>query len=287
MSYMNIDNLYKNQDILLFKKCYALEKIDGTSAHISWREEQLSFFVGGIKQEVFEALFDKAIMLERFKALGLPAITVFGEAYGGKIQGRREVYGPDIKFVAFEVKIGECWLAVPDAENVCRSLGTEFVFYEEISTDIKDIDAARGQPSQQAFRNGMGTDKMREGIVLRPLVEVRKNNGARIIAKHKNEECRETKTSRKLSAEGMKIISDANAIAEEWVTENRLSHVLDKFPDAGITKTGAIISAMIEDIVREGVGEIVDSREARVAISRVTALMFKRRLQSVLYHKQL
>ena len=36
MSYMHIDNLYKNQDILLFKECYALEKIHGTSAGLEF-----------------------------------------------------------------------------------------------------------------------------------------------------------------------------------------------------------------------------------------------------------
>jgi hypothetical protein len=30
MGYLHIDNLYKSQDILLFKRCYALEKIHGT-----------------------------------------------------------------------------------------------------------------------------------------------------------------------------------------------------------------------------------------------------------------
>ena len=29
MSYMDMDNLYKNQDILMFKECYALEKLHG------------------------------------------------------------------------------------------------------------------------------------------------------------------------------------------------------------------------------------------------------------------
>ena len=34
MAYQHIDNLYKNQDILKFKECYALEKIHGTSASV-------------------------------------------------------------------------------------------------------------------------------------------------------------------------------------------------------------------------------------------------------------
>lgn len=38
MGYMHIDNLYKNQDMLIFRECYALEKIHGTSAHVSWKD---------------------------------------------------------------------------------------------------------------------------------------------------------------------------------------------------------------------------------------------------------
>ena len=37
MAYHHIDNLYRNQDVLLFKEVYALEKIHGTSAHVSFK----------------------------------------------------------------------------------------------------------------------------------------------------------------------------------------------------------------------------------------------------------
>ena len=63
MSYMHISNLYRERDILLFKECYAMEKIHGTSAHISFTPslkpgtEQLNFFSGGEKHENFIKLF--------------------------------------------------------------------------------------------------------------------------------------------------------------------------------------------------------------------------------------
>jgi len=58
MAYLDIDNLYKNQEILKFKECYAMEKIHGTSAHISYKDGFLSFFSGGSNHETFVALFD-------------------------------------------------------------------------------------------------------------------------------------------------------------------------------------------------------------------------------------
>ena len=58
MAYLHIDNLYKNQDILLFKECYALEKIHGTSAHISFDGSEVKYFSGGEKYEKFVADFN-------------------------------------------------------------------------------------------------------------------------------------------------------------------------------------------------------------------------------------
>ena len=106
MAYLSIDNLYKAQTILLFKECYALEKIHGTSAHITYRENQLTFFSGGSSHENFVKLFDRDKLLEKFIQIGQTDIVVYGEAHGGKMQGMRETYGNELKFVAFEVKIG-------------------------------------------------------------------------------------------------------------------------------------------------------------------------------------
>ncbi len=58
MGYLHIDNLYKNQEILMFKECYALEKIHGTSAHITWNSPALTYSSGGEKHERFVALFE-------------------------------------------------------------------------------------------------------------------------------------------------------------------------------------------------------------------------------------
>lgn len=83
MGYLHIDNLYKNQEVLLFHECYVLEKIHGTSAHVKWKNDQLYLF-SGEQQKVFEQLFDTDKLIEKFKSLGYEDITFFGEAYGGK-----------------------------------------------------------------------------------------------------------------------------------------------------------------------------------------------------------
>src|SRR3990167_5040344 len=105
MGYLHIYNLYKNQDILLFKECYALEKIHGTSAHISWKDEQLHFFSGGSNHESFINLFNHDFLIEKFKEIAAVSMIFYGEAYGGKLQGMSRTYGNHLKFVVFDVKI--------------------------------------------------------------------------------------------------------------------------------------------------------------------------------------
>lgn len=279
MGYRHINNLYKDQTILMMRECYALEKIHGTSAHVSWRDGALSFSAGGEKHERFVLLFDSDALTSAFVAMGHPSIVVFGEAYGGSQQGQSKRYGKVLKFVAFEVRIGEAWLSVPAADGVARSLGLEFVHYVKVPTDLASLDAERDAPSVQAKRNGVEGDQPREGVVLRPLVELRLNNGERIAAKHKRDEERETKTPREVGPERLALLTRASEIADEWVTPTRLSHVLDKMPHGtGIEQTRAVITAMTEDVIREGAGEIVDSKEARAAIGKRTSELFRARL---------
>jgi len=282
MSYLGIKNLYADQDILMFKECYASEKIHGTSSHVSWKDSKVSFFSGGVEHLGFVSLFNEDYLVERFTALGVDEIIVFGEAYGGKCQGMSATYGKELRFVAFEVKIGKTWLSQSDADGVATSLGLDFVPYEKCSTDIEELNRQRDLPSVQSVKCGIDGPKKREGVVLRPLIEVIKNNGVRIISKHKADDFMETKTPRKVNEEDLKILKQANDIAEEWVTEMRLSHILDGFPNAGIESTGDIIKAMIVDVEKESEGEIVKSQAARKAISRKAANMFKARIKGSL-----
>jgi len=314
MGYAHIENLYKNQWILLFKECYALEKIHGTSAHIHFNPPvtptstgRLTFFAGGESHNKFLSLFNEAELLKAFNNLGIPcdkSVTVYGEAYGGKCQGMSHTYGPNLKFIVFDVQIGDCWLNVPDAEQVAKKLGLEFVHYIKVSlakatinglgiliveTSLSGVDQQRDACSVQSVRNGVttaedhmaGKGKKREGVVLRPLIELTMNNGERVICKHKGEEFKETATPRPVvDPSKLKMLEDANAIANEWVTATRLQHVIDKIPGHCMEKMREIISAMTEDVLREAKGEIVESDAVKKAISKKTVEMYKNFLKS-------
>lgn len=264
--------------ILLFKECYALEKIHGTSAHISWNKS-LHFSSGSESHVNFVTLFNADDISKKLIDMGYMnrSVTIYGEAYGGKQQGMSHTYGTKLKFIAFDVCIDEGnWLNVPDAAAFCNALGIEFVHYVRISTDLKEIDAQRDEPSVQAIRNGITESKKREGVVLRPLIELTTSTGQRIISKHKGDEFRETASPRVVDDPAkLQVLADADKVAFEWVTVTRLEHVLDKIPGHSMAKMKDIIIAMTEDILREGKGELIESDTVKKAINKKTVEIYK------------
>jgi len=287
----------------MFRRCYAMEKIHGTSANISFEKDgnEVALFSGGVSQSLFDLLFDTQELLEGFRAIreDFPQIVVFGEAYGGSCQGMQDTYGKDLKFIAFEVNIGGTWegtgrkrkikggmwLSVPRAEQIARGLGLDFVHYEEGPATLEWIDGQLKKPSTQAFKNGIEGDKITEGVVIRPLQEFTTNNGGRVISKHKNENFEEHRVSRSKRVKDPAIVRLQEAvqeIANDWVVPNRLEHVLDKLVAEGdipheydMKHTSTVIKEMCADIQIEGKDEIKWSKAARGAINKKTANLYK------------
>jgi len=285
MSYLSIGNLYKTKEILLFKNCYALEKIHGTSAHILWKKGCLSFFSGGSSYSSFVSLFNQEELHSYFTTTftKLTDVIVYGEAYGGKLQRMSHIYGASLKFICFEVKVDSRWLSVPNAEDIVKKLNLEFVHYAPISTNIEVLNAERDTNSIQAIRNGMGSGKPREGIVLRSPIELTMNNGERIIAKHKCKSFSERVTVPKIiNPEKLNILNNAEKIANEWVVPMRLQHVLQKLPEVlGIKDTVTVLNAVVIDVYKEAKGEIIESPEVASAIKHKAVKLWKAHLESV------
>lgn len=293
MAYRKIPNLYKDQRILEFKEVYSLEKIHGTSTHISWKDGNLSFYSGGIQpHEDFVALFDTSRLASTLQELGHSNITVYGEGYGGKCQKMRDTYGEGYKFCAFEVKIGDYWLDVPNAYDVAHEqLGLDFVAYKRVIADIDVLDEERRAPSIQSQKCGCG-EKLREGIVLRPPFEVTLNNGDRLLAKHKNKEFQERENQpspKDIDPDKIERMKESQTIADEWVNEMRLAHVLDQIRSASlvdnltIEDTGKVIHMMTKDIFTEAESEIEgDEKAIKKAIGSKTAEVYHRWLESTL-----
>lgn len=295
MGYLHINNLYapRAKDILAFKTLFALEKIHGTSANIKWHNGNLTFFSGGESHQRFVGLFDqdvlKAAFLERVGIVDYP-VVVYGEAYGGKQQRMSHTYGPDLKFVAFDVNINDSWLSVPRADGFVTSLGLEFVDYALTTSDMQALDEERDRPSTQAKRNGIIEDKIREGIVIRPPFEVTLNDGGRLIVKHKRDEFRETASPQvDLDPTKAQKMLSATTTAEEWATAMRFEHVVDRLirdrddKNVSMTDTRELIVLMVEDIKREGLISAPDEKAFSKAVGAKVVTFLKDKLKRELY----
>jgi hypothetical protein len=285
MAYLSIENLYRSkaQEILLFKELYALEKVHGTSANISWKEGKVSYFPGGESLSKFKSLFNEERLVKHFTELGHEEVVVYGEAYGGSCQKMSYMYGPELRFIVFDVFINNIWLDVPNMDEVATRLEQEVVPWRKIVCDLAAIDNERDRPSEVAVRRGFTEEHIREGVVLRPLAEMFNRYGERMIVKHKHEKFGERKTPQKVEDPSkLKVLTEATAIAEEWVTEMRLEHVLQKLPQGiGLESMQRVLQAMVEDVLKESTGEIVDSKEVRNAINKKTVELFKKKVNVI------
>jgi hypothetical protein len=265
IGYLKIPNLYHRADLL---ECYALEKCHGTSSHILYKNGELIFYAGGASHAVFVALFDVEALKAYFTSKFRPDQTIFvyGEAFGGSMQGMSAVYGKELRFIAFDVKIDDVWLDVPSAAGFVEGLGLQFVPYERGPMTVEWLDEQRDRPSLVAVVE----NATREGIVIRPIYESTTNDGKRIIAKHKHPKFRETKTVREVDPAKAVVLSEAKEVADEWVVPMRLDHVLQRTSYGGPQDTHAVIVAMVEDVKAESANEIVWSKEVERAIGRAT-----------------
>ena len=296
VGYLHINNLAKDDKVLLFKEVWATEKVHGTSAHVSWNPDQqrIVYFSGGASAENFRALFDEAFE-ERFMKLvdqnGKDIeVVVYGEAYGGKMQGMRLTYGNELRFIAFEVRVGCRWLSFDKVREIAKDLGLEVVPGKVIPATEEALTEYRNSPSEVAVLRGCqdNADRfgnkppLREGIVIRPLVEMRTNGNSRVMAKFKNP-CFSERESRKdadFPSERKQEVLRAEAAAKDFTTETRLEHVLDALglKEPTLQDTPKVIKGMVEDILREGAGEVEDSKTLRREIGRISVKLFRQKL---------
>jgi hypothetical protein len=276
----------------LFDKVFVMEKIHGTSTWIKYvaKTGELTFHSGGEKSDNFHKLFDQDKLRQMMKSLvelkSWKVLKIHGECYGWKQQGMAKTYGEVLKFIVFDVYVEAespisvtNFMNIPEAESVATSLGLEFVHYVVSECKPELLEHLSSLESVQAVRNGMGHDIMPEGIVVRPISEAKFEDGKRVIAKYKNEKFWEIKSRRPLG-ESLKVFSDTNEFVSEFVTEERIRHVLDRILQ---TKENKIVSKsdiknfitlMLEDIQRESEGEIIWSEDIEKAIRKKAGTLF-------------
>ena len=118
----------------------------------------------------------------RFSAHFEEGICLYGEGYGGKIQKAGSTYGPQQKFVLFDVKIGDLWLQRGDVHDIANKMGLEVVPIRGMGSLDSMVAVA-----EAGIHSSWG-DFLAEGLVARPEIEMRTRRGDRMITKIKTKD---------------------------------------------------------------------------------------------------
>jgi hypothetical protein len=159
------------------------EKVDGTNIRVMFDGEKISF--GGktdraqVPVDLFNHLNEMFSDVEKFKAIFDQPVCLYGEGYGPKIQKGGGNYKSHCDFVLFDVSVGDFWLERENLEGIAKKLGLDIVPIIGNGNLETAIDMC-----QKGFNSKWGDFKA-EGVVARPLVEIRNRKNERIITKIK------------------------------------------------------------------------------------------------------
>jgi len=161
------------------------EKVDGTNVRVCWDGYRVSYmgrtdkavlpkelvavldekFGGPDKEELFEQTF------------GQKEVILFGEGYGGKIQGKNG-YG-ETGFILFDVMVEGIYLERANMLALADKFEVAHVPYVNRGTLPEAVEFVRLHP-KSSLRDGE-----MEGLVCRPMIELRTRRGDRLIVKVK------------------------------------------------------------------------------------------------------
>jgi len=174
-------------DLLKDIEWVGTEKIDGTNIRVIWDNNKIRFggktdnaqiptflydklnelFAGEVKEQLFEQTFDSPVCL-------------YGEGYGAKIQRGGGNYKSDgVGFVLFDIKIGNWWLDRGSLEDIAEKLGIDIVpiIFRGTLQELSDF-VSCGHKSKWG-------DFLAEGVVAKPIIEIKNRGDERIITKLK------------------------------------------------------------------------------------------------------
>lgn len=166
------------------------EKVDGTNIRVYWDGHSVSFAGRTDKAQIPEPLLNKLNDLFSGEAnaqlfeqkFGDKEVILFGEGFGPKIQKGGGLYRKEVDFILFDVLIGEKYLNREDVEDIAKyfKLQTVPVLFEGTLEDgVRFV-----KEHHDSIVANNGKIEM-EGLVARPKVELKNENGHRIIVKIK------------------------------------------------------------------------------------------------------
>ena len=172
------------------------EKVDGTNIRVYWDGHKVTF--GGrtdnaaIPAELMNKLnelFSGEINAQIFEqAFGEKEVILFGEGYGRKIQKGGGKYIPDgVDFILFDVLVGDNYQAREWVEETAKMFGIKAVPIVGTGSLYAAEEYVKAHPNSVIAEE----EREMEGIVCRPIVELRNRRGERVIVKVKWEDMKE------------------------------------------------------------------------------------------------
>lgn len=184
-------NNYRNPIIAYLKDNMWLftEKVDGTNIRVHWDGHKVEFGGRTDKAQIPGPLLNKLnemFMTTEVEELfeqtwGDKDVILFGKGYGPKIQNGGD-YRPDVSFILFDVLVGDNYQEREWVEKTAQMFNIDVVPIVLTGTIQDGIDYVMKHP-----RSTMGTAIM-EGVVGRPMIELRDRRGERVIVKIKWED---------------------------------------------------------------------------------------------------
>lgn len=183
-----IDGAFINEAVryLANNDWFFTEKIDGINIRIHWDGHKVEFAGRTDRTQIPKPLmeyltntFSSMEAEEMFEQkFGETEVILFGEGYGHGIQ-KGGAYRSDISFILFDVLIGDTWLKRDSVEDVATAFGVDIVPIIFVGNIKKAVDFVKTKP-----KSTIGTANM-EGVVGRPVIEMKDRLGKRVIVKIK------------------------------------------------------------------------------------------------------
>lgn len=183
-----IEGAFRNDAVkyLANNDWYFTEKIDGTNIRIHWNGHKVEFAGRTDRSQIPKPLMDYltntfgSIEAEEMfeQKFGENDVILFGEGYGPGIQ-KGGAYRDDVSFILFDVQIGDTWLKRDSVEDIATAFGVDIVPIIFVGNIKKAVDFVKTKP-----KSAIGTANM-EGVVGRPVIEMKDRLGKRVIVKIK------------------------------------------------------------------------------------------------------
>ena len=184
-----VEGKFRNETVELLKDIdwEFTEKIDGTNIRIYWDGHKVSYYGRTDKAQIPSQLMNRLIELfggdineEMFEQkFGDMPVMLIGEGYGAKIQKGGGDYRTDNDFILFDVCINGNYQPRESVNKIANYFNIDVVPTIMIGRLQDGVDYVKSKPKSKIGNADS------EGLVARPLKELKDRTGNRIIVKIK------------------------------------------------------------------------------------------------------